>query len=227
MSYRKTTNTTRVVVETTINDTDADEIHVHTSISPGRHNAVYADRGGYADKSRYRDVRNAYYSPTPKDRNGRDIRSGSFAKKVERTASTLAQTQEKMEHSRFSENRSRGAEKSLQDKYMSPSPNRRSVKAGSDIKLDKSRTKYYNPDRDHLYNQRESHLPPEERAIYESPLKKFDHSVHNLYTDRRIEGEQMKIGSRSSTRMEDPYTRKRKVDRLIREVREEEHHDSR
>ena len=57
-------------------------------------------------------------------------------------------------------------------------------------------------------------MSPQEKVVYESPLKKFEHSVHTLYSDRRNEGEQVRMGSRSRASRDDPYTRSRKLHQL-------------
>lgn len=148
MSYRKTINTTTVVVETNVDD--GAEIHVSTTSSPYR-SKTYVTRNDYAEKSRMRSPQNrnnlteVYYSRSP----AREARvDNSYTKKAQMTSSTLAQTQEKS--SRRTEQLLMNRD--LEDKYMSPSPQRRTVQAGSGIKIDKSSTRFYNPDTDHFYN---------------------------------------------------------------------------
>lgn len=86
------------------------------------------------------------------------------------------------------------------------------MQAGSNIKLDASKTRIYKPEHDEFYNQRESYLSESEKRIYEQPLKHFDKTLHALYADRHNDGTQVRLGS--PLRESDHYSRLRKTQEL-------------
>lgn len=209
MAYRTTSNLSTVVVESDLQD--GEDIFVTHTSSPNKTythiRRTYADENSITSKELSGQVRTQYYSRSP------DRRSPVHESK------RIQNSQGVSNHSR-SEFRQRELphyeRESQIERYVSKSPSRTQVLAGSNIKIDDSKTIIYKPDKDDFFNQRESYLTSEEKRVYEHPLKNFDKTIHTMYADRHNDFEDVKLGQ--TTLGADPYSRLRKTQELNEKI---------
>jgi len=146
---------------------------------------TYADQNPIISKELSGQVRTQYYSRSP------DRRSPVHESK------RIQNSQGVSNHSRSDLRLSdlpHYERESQIERYVSKFPSRTQVLAGSNIKIDDSKTIIYKPDKDDYFNQRESYLTSEEKRVYEHPLKNFDKTIHTMYADRHNDFEDVKLG---------------------------------